>query len=441
MGLFNKLNELRAIVALVEPDIIGVTETHFLTTIPSATYHLPGYILYRADRVLGSHGGSAFYIKSSLSASVSGIHVHPMGEWESIWCTVVIPQVTTIELSCIYRIPSNSLPDHWDSFFSNLLHSPATKPNCSVLIMGDFNFPSIDWHTQSTSQSDLSASFKFLDFLQENCLNQAVIYPTRHRTGQKSSLLDLIISTSDLSVTPIIHNAPLGKSDHDVLLFSVEISFSVKPTKLIRRNFRNADYILFNHIISTIDWEAEFFDLDVNTQLDILNSFLLDIIQTFVPVSTTPTSQHSPWINQNVRSLVNKKKRTYRTLRHNPIPSNLAAYKVARNEAVAGIRSAKGSYERNLILRAKQQPKALYSYLNSVKKTQPATCLKNSDGSIITDDLEIANKLNTFFCSTALPITNFPCISSEKGTVEFCQNDVEQALLHLKDSTSCQPFI
>jgi hypothetical protein len=189
MGLPNKINELCATADILKPDVIGVTETHFSPGVPSAIYNLTGYILHRADREHGTHGGAAFYIKSSLTATLSGIHVDPMGEWESLWCTVMLPMadsVKNIEIGCFYRIPSKPLPNHWDSFYSALLNSPATVSSLSVLIMGDFNFPTINWKTCSSSQSEQSASSIFLSFLQVNALNQAAVLPTRHRLGQQS---------------------------------------------------------------------------------------------------------------------------------------------------------------------------------------------------------------------------------------------------------------
>ena len=150
-------------------------------------------------------------------------------------------------------------------------------------------------------------------------------------------------------------------------------------------------------------------------------------------------THHSPWITHNIRTLVNKKKRAYRQLRSNPSPHNLAAYKESRNKAVTAIRQAKFSYEKDLIFRAKIQPKLLYAYLNANKKTQPANCIKTSDGSTLFDDSEIAITLNNHFASVFPPssrqLTHTPCT----GLVSFNQSDVMEALSSLKEGTASGP--
>ena len=439
MGLFNKLDELQAIITTMHPDVIGITESHFTASFPSSTYNLPGYDIHRADRITGTHGGAVIYTKTSLSAVLSGVHVDPSGEWESVWCSLTLAYGKTLDIGCYYRIPSKPIPEHWPSLLNSLTQCPATALNSSALIMGDFNFPSIDWNTFSTSQSNFSASHAFLHFIQENALNQYVTRPTRHRQDQRSSLLDLILTTNNITASGVTHLPPLGRSDHDLITFSLDIAFSSKTTKTKRYNFKNTDYILINDIISSIDWNYELAGLDVDTQLNLLNSFLTNVIETFIPTVEVSLVSRSPWISQEVRSLVNKKKRAYRNLQSHPSPSNLSIYKDSRNKAVTGIRKAKHDFERDLVLRAKTQPKILYAYLNADKKTQPANSLKNSDGSITTDDLEIACKLNSHFSHLFTPIPNHPIPSPCYGTVNFSQSDVEEALLGIKETTSSGP--
>jgi hypothetical protein len=257
--------------------------------------------------------------------------------------------------------------------------------------------------------------------------------------GQKSSLLDLVISTSDLAVSNISHAAPLGKGDHDILSFSLEMDFHIKTTTNPRRNFRNADYPLLNDIIASVKWEEELRDWDVNTQLEIVNNFLQDIIHTFVPVTKNRSAKPS-WIDRDVTLFVNRKKRAYRSLQINPTPSNLVLYKKARNEAVQSIRSARKSFEEDIISRSIKQPKILFSYINRNKKTQPASSLKNMDGSICSEDCLIASKLNDYFtaCFNPSKLTP-PGVSQYSGPIEFSCADVFQSLQSIKQDTSCGP--
>jgi hypothetical protein len=60
----------------------------------------------------------------------------------------------------------------------------------NLIIVGDFNFPNINWSSK-TSATTSNTEQIFVDFLSENSFSQLVNEPTRYRTCQNPSLLDL----------------------------------------------------------------------------------------------------------------------------------------------------------------------------------------------------------------------------------------------------------
>ena len=61
--------------------------------------------------------------------------------------------------------------------------------------MGEFNLPDINWHLLTCeSISSTHFSFKFLECIHDCLLNQMVDSPTRIRIGQRSNILDLVVS-------------------------------------------------------------------------------------------------------------------------------------------------------------------------------------------------------------------------------------------------------
>jgi hypothetical protein len=386
------------------------------------------------------HGGVALFIASHFPAYILDATVHSSGEWEAIWCSVQIPSYPGhhLQIGCYYRIPSSTIyPVHWPAFLTHLNSSPSTNKKHNIILLGDFNLPKINWQLQSSSESIQSASVDFIEFLQENQLSQHVIHPTRHRFGQVSSLLDLVITSNELSSTTVFHNPPIGKSDHDVLSFSIESSFTKKLSSQTKFNFKSADYILLNDIISSINWEEEFFGVDLNVMVKTLQSFLQNVIKTFIPISKSQSRTGPAWITPEVHLLINRKKRAYFALRKFPTPANLAIFKEARRAASSAIKQAKHAYEKNLISRSKTDPKLLYAYLNADKKTQPANCLKTANN-VLTDDLSIAVELNshfkTSFIDSALPSP--PAFTSE---VQFTKQDITDIITSLKSNTSSGP--
>ena len=88
-----------------------------------------------------------------------------------------------------------------------------------VLIMGDFNFPTINWAESYCAGSDSSAASAFIDSVQDSFLVQHVASSTRHRQRQQPSLLDLMFTLDPNSIDEVTHLSPLGSSDHVCLLW------------------------------------------------------------------------------------------------------------------------------------------------------------------------------------------------------------------------------
>ena len=89
--------------------------------------------------------------------------------------------VTTI--GCCYRAEKGK--DHSLSIICDSIDK-VTNPNC--ILLGDFNFPNVNW---SNEQSSDILSRKFIDTLQRNFWTQRNYSPTR-----KTNILDLVITNN-----------------------------------------------------------------------------------------------------------------------------------------------------------------------------------------------------------------------------------------------------
>ena len=89
-----------------------------------------------------------------------------------------------------------------------------------ILITGDFNFPNINWnHTVTISPED-----RFQEAIHDAFLTQMINEPTRHRMNQISNVLDLFFCNDDYFINSIEQLAPIGKSDHNVIRISFDLS-------------------------------------------------------------------------------------------------------------------------------------------------------------------------------------------------------------------------
>ena len=100
-----------------------------------------------------------------------------------------------------------------------------------------------------------------------------VDFPTRYRTGQTPSILDLLLVHDELMIQSLESLPGIGKSDHVMLLITLHYSYELKFNSNTKFNFKNADFQLLDSIIDSIDWENELNGLNCDDALEILNCY------------------------------------------------------------------------------------------------------------------------------------------------------------------------
>ena len=209
------------------PDILLLSETWLdsnhpdMSIFPGSNYN----IISRSDRTNGAHGGVLIAANNSVFNSVDFTSI---GVDKDFACACIITFHSTMLLIITVYNPPRS---------SNYAISPQTLSSCSseyftlftesfnssnslhyeTLILGDFNFPDIDWPTyHSTKAVDLP----FLNWCQENNLQQVLSFPT-HKQG---NLLDIILVTNTDIIEHIENPKWSNLSDHAGVLFQLSKS-------------------------------------------------------------------------------------------------------------------------------------------------------------------------------------------------------------------------
>ena len=130
---------------------------------------------------------------------------------------------TKLLLTCIYRSPSRNSNECLAEMNHILSLKKVSNINYDLrLIVGDFNMKEIDWETNTTNRNEEHISTKFLEVVSDTFLTQHVSKPTRYREQDTPSMIDLILTNEEGMIDSIEHNAPLGKSDHEVLEFTIK---------------------------------------------------------------------------------------------------------------------------------------------------------------------------------------------------------------------------
>ena len=192
------------------PDVIAITEVNPKNSrfgLHPAEYQIDGYEAFSS---LGGRG-IIIWIRNGIEASP--YRIQPTYE-DSLWLKIKISKTDSLLLGCVYRSPNSS--DENNESLNNLFRSLPMQLYSHLLVCGDFNYPSINWETNSTNEPNAQ---KFLESCDDAYVHQHIEKPTRARLGQCHNVLDLVFSNEENMVGEIAYESPLGKSDHSCLVF------------------------------------------------------------------------------------------------------------------------------------------------------------------------------------------------------------------------------
>lgn len=321
--------------------------------------------------------------------------------WVSFKCCSKV-----IIIGVFYRPPN--MNNGFSSEFNRILCEICTRfPNCTLLIFGDFNFPSINWFTQSVTASETEANM-FLQSCLDFSLSQLITNPTR-RTSSTANIIDLILTNNPDICSDIIHLD--GISDHDVITGRITGSFNEKKTTVKQiRCYNRANYEKINsefEIFST-QFINQYLLRTVQQNWDLFKSTFNKLIDDFVPLMTIRCSSSAPWFTQKLRRANNKKKRFYRQAVKNGVLSAWEKYKKCDKDYQSLLKSTRRHFfNHDLSSLLTNNPRKFWRIINP--GFQPDILLSDSDGVII-KEYECAQVFNDAFSSvfTKEDISAFP---------------------------------
>ena len=210
-------------------DIICIAETWLTEEIAENELFLPQYQCFVSNRKstpkTTSHGGTMICIKRTINSEQLYFDYEVNGSVTA--CNATLGKKNTLILCC-YFPPENSkyaYNDHLQSFFRNI--GILQKKFNEVMIYGDFNFPTINWKSLSSS---IHLENKFLEHLESHALQQKVNFHTA-----SSGILDLFLVSDNVQVVNVvsIEDSNISKlSNH----YPFEVQFSVKISDLLLRS-------------------------------------------------------------------------------------------------------------------------------------------------------------------------------------------------------------
>ena len=108
-----------------------------------------------------------------------------------MWCRLKLDKGDSLLIGCVYRSPSSSVENCIN--MNNAIYEAVNLKDTHLLIIGDFNYPEINWEFQQTTENMQHNSSIFINCINDTFLYQHVKEHTRYRNDQNPSRLDLLL--------------------------------------------------------------------------------------------------------------------------------------------------------------------------------------------------------------------------------------------------------
>ena len=436
-SVLNKKNELELEVHLTDPDFVIISETYpkniSSTEISDAELKLAGYNLLKATTNPKSRGVCILY-KSNIKVKDCKL-LNDFKFEESCWCSVILENNKTLLLGAIYRSCSSNVTNSLKLF--QLITNAIDMKFDYNIIVGDFNFPTINWENWCTPHNETHIEFKFIECLRDNFLQQLINEPTRRRFGQAENILDLVIVDKPEIVCEIKYRQNLGASDHVGLFVKLNCNTLCESIKCEKPNFFKGDYEIINKDLSQVNWD--FAGMSVNDSANLLTNEVNKVINDHVPLKRIGARRKQKWMDNECIKRAKMKYHTFIRYIHTRTHHNYRKYIAARNAYSKISRQTKRRFENSLVDNMNNNPKSFWSYVrDKVKSRVGISDLKNENGDLVKDNEGKANLLNNFFTSVfvkesleTIPIFNIRYHGEPITTIVTDVNTVHNKLLTL----------
>ena len=362
-------------------------------------------------------------------------------------------------VGCVYRSPNSS--DVNNDNLLRLINDANNTSFSSILILGDFNFPYIDWELEQICTGGCGVTSRFLETVKDNFLIQHVKVPTRSRQNQTPHILDLVLTRYEEEIQHLTSEAPLGLSDHSVLNFRMRCDKDVTASTTTKYLYDKGDYNSIITEFSKIDWNPLFagdnLRDDVEKQRQLFKSKYLELVDKYIPKRTfSKTSQTLGDARgkycKDVKLAVKKKHRLWQRYMETKDGQKYNEYVRAQNRSKALIRQSQRESCRQIALSVKANPKKFWSFVNNKTKVKSeiphliVNSAPNSPPVLTSTTQEKAEVLSSFFSSvfTTDPPGDFGgikprSINQSMTDISFSEPLVKAKLAKLKISKSTGP--
>lgn len=372
--LRNKMNELNVRVQEDLPQIIGIAEPkpkHSRLQVNLAEFSLDvgNYDIFSKNIDEERGRGLLLYVDKALKAKE--VKLRACFE-ENLFIRIELTDSDSLVVCLFYRSPTSVAPI--EQLRDTLCE--ITNMNFShVLVMGDFNFPNINWDNMTTNTQNINADdYKFVEYVQDNYWYQHVKEATRWRENEEPHILDLVFTNEADMIENISYLSPLGKSDHVVITFLFKCYTVLEQKTKMIKCYNRTDYVKMNRSVAATPW-TEILERsnDINEKWMNFKETLMEIENKYVPVRKVVIGKSGKYrypLDRETLKKIKEKHALGKKAKRSRSPDSQERYKKCRNQVRRITRKLRKKFEHDLALRSKTHPKAVWQYIKSKSKTK-----------------------------------------------------------------------
>ena len=370
---------------------------------------------------------------------------------QAIRIEVESPTCKPTIIGVMYRSPNCSQEENRN--LNKEVKEALYDTDTNTLILGDFNYPEIDWNRQVSRGGPHHRATEFLDCVQDSLAHQRVVKPTHFRPGQQATLIDLALTNYPDVVSQIQHAPSLGKSHHETLIVNVE-QISLKgpePPRPLKYLYQRANFEDMRGKLKEESLSEKILNLNCEQAWQEVKGTIHKLRDKHVPTSRVVIGKgvvKKPlWMNDTALTKVKKKHSAYRRYLTTREGADYLTYVQMRNEAHNEVRRTKRIFEKRIAGETKRNPKAFWGYYKDrTQRRQQVPTLIDDAGGTSETPADKAECLNKFFSSvfTREDTSNIPTIQRKPvmTPMEHCvitEEEVRKKLTNINPAKSQGP--
>ena len=423
-SIVSKIQDLEILISENNPDIILVTETWCNESINTSVLNLKDYeVLQRNDRcdtTNGIGGGLLVYAKKNLVILPCDNQI----DFNQYLSFKIKTTNDFLNIYLVYRPPSSSLYN-----YEKLCDLMKNVPKNSIVI-GDFNFPNINWEEMTCS----SQCEEFLNVCIDNNLTQYVNFETH----VKHNILDLVFGNDDC-IVKVNDLGPLGNSDHTTLEIVTNHETQEVDQNMKTYNWKKANINSIKNQLQNVPWNEILVGENVEDDWNAFKNKVKGICDKNIPIRLKNGGSGPIWLTREITRLRRKKVRAYKKMKRTRDPADIQNYLDLEKQTKKAIKRAKKRIEVGISKSSGNEGKRKFNnYVKSKLSVKSGIGpLVNNNNEVVADSKGMADLLNNYFSSVYstesryVPNVENQCQNSLNNIV-FTQQEVKEKIKKLK---------